>query len=247
MGGVELYGEVQAIFQVDCMISGIAPYANSYLILAYLTEEEEEGQGQEAVFQRKTAQRPELRIIDAEGNELSSDALSLRDYEKFQSRDYSLYPSPSPPTSHAHSNATAAYSEQTYFVISPKDIVVAQARDEEDHIGWLIEQRMYEDALSALEKVAKIGNGAQGSAGGAAGAFDVEEVGRKYLDWLVGEGTSPALCVPVAHLSTGQFEKAAATIPKILGSNAKLWEDWVFLFAEKGHMQVRRPVCCWHC
>lgn len=37
---------------------------------------------------------------------------------------------------------------------------------------------------------------------------------------------------------TDQFSKAAEMIPKILGINAKLWEDWVFLFADKGHMEV---------
>lgn len=39
-------------------------------------------------------------------------------------------------------------------------------------------------------------------------------------------------------LDLGQFSKAAEMCPKVLGINAKLWEDWVFLFAEKGHMQV---------
>lgn len=28
--------------------------------------------------------------------------------------------------------------------------------------------------------------------------------------------------------------------PKILGINAKLWEDWVFLYADKGQIKVRR-------
>jgi hypothetical protein len=28
--------------------------------------------------------------------------------------------------------------------------------------------------------------------------------------------------------------------PKILGVDAKLWEDWIFLFADKGQMQVSR-------
>lgn len=39
----------------------------------------------------------------------------------------------------------------------------------------------------------------------------------------------------------GQFEKAGETCPKILGINAKMWEDWVFLFADKGRLEVRRP------
>jgi hypothetical protein len=43
----------------------------------------------------------------------------------------------------------------------------------------------------------------------------------------------------------GQYEKAAATCPKILGINAKLWEDWVFMFADKGHMQASSIPADW--
>ena len=39
-------------------------------------------------------------------------------------------------------------------------------------------------------------------------------------------------------LLTGQYDAAAAATPKILGINAKLWEDWVFLFADKGKLDV---------
>lgn len=45
---------------------------------------------------------------------------------------------------------------------------------------------------------------------------------------------------PRRHPSAGQYAKAAETCPKILGINAKLWEDWVFLFADKGEIKVRR-------
>ncbi|KAI5478965.1 vacuolar protein sorting VPS41 [Pseudohyphozyma bogoriensis] len=198
----ELYGEVTSIFQVDCMISGIASYgSDSYLILAYNTEEEDEETENPEEWKRKVGSRPELRLISKDGEELSSDAISLRDYEKFQCRDYSLCPAP---------------TEESFYVISPMDIVVAKPRDEVDHIAWLIEQRYYEKALDALEK-----SGLENL-----GGFDVVEVGVKYLEHLIDEG---------------KFEKAAETCPKILGINAKLWEDWVFLFANKGHMQTIIP------
>lgn len=41
----------------------------------------------------------------------------------------------------------------------------------------------------------------------------------------------------------GEFEKAAGLFPKILGTNAKQWEDWVFYFADKGHIKVSKS--CW--
>ncbi|SCV72404.1 BQ2448_3941 [Microbotryum intermedium] len=205
----ETYVEVNAILQVDCMISGIAPYGDSYLILAYLIEDAYEDEATEDRDQqrRKAGQRPELRIISKDGDELSSDALSLRDYDRFQCRDYSLCRAP-PSTS-------GGGEEERFFVISPQDIVVARPRDEEDHVAWLIEQRLYEQALEALEVM--------GNKGVLGETFDVTEVGRKYLDFLIEED---------------QYEKAAEACPKILGINAKLWEDFVFLYADRGHINV---------
>lgn len=166
----ELYVEVTAVFQVDCMISGIAPHGDSYLILAYMTEDlyDNEATDNRDEQRRKAGSRPELRIISKDGEELSSDAISLRNYDRFQCRDYSLCPAP---------------TDDSFYVISPQDIVVAKPRDEADHIAWLIEQRMYEDALIALEH-----SGLSGS--GAASGFDVTEVGKKYLEFLVDDGGS---------------------------------------------------------
>ncbi|PRQ73281.1 vacuolar assembling protein VPS41 [Rhodotorula toruloides] len=200
----ELYVEVSAIFQVDCMISGIAPYGKNgdLLVLAYTTEEDEDNEADDSSAQRRKAgSRPELRIISPDGEELSSDAISLRNYDRFQCRDYSLCPSA---------------NGQSFLVVSPEDIVVAQTRDESDHIVWLIEMQRYEEALHALEK----------SGLGTVGGFDVTDVGKKYLEYLVEEG---------------EYDKTAASCPKILGINAKLWEDWVFLFAEKGHLETIIP------
>ena len=39
--------------------------------------------------------------------------------------------------------------ENTYFIVSPKDIVEARQRDEDDHISWLIERQMFEVGLGA--------------------------------------------------------------------------------------------------
>jgi hypothetical protein len=38
-----------------------------------------------------------------------------------------------------------------------------------------------------------------------------------------------------------QFEKAAELCPKLLDPNVKLWEDWIFFFAEKKHLEVSAP------
>jgi hypothetical protein len=183
VGGVigassELYVEVTAIFQVDCMVSGIAPYGSNgdLLVLAYLTEEDfdDEIPSDQDQQRRKEAIMPELRIISSEGEELSSDAISLRNYARFQCRDYSLVP-------------TA--DGKAFYVVAPLDVVVVKTRDEEDHVVWLIEQKRYEEALTALEK----------SGMAAAGGFDISDVGKKYLEFLVDDGASFPPPLPLSH------------------------------------------------
>ena len=164
----ELFVELTSIFQVDCMISGIAPHGtDAYLILAYMTEDtcDNEATEDRDEQRRKAGSRPELRVISTAGEELSSDAIGLRNYARFQCRDYSLCPAP---------------TGDSFYVISPQDIVVARPRDEADHIAWLIEQQHYEAALGALES-----SGLTGMDG-----FDIQAIGVKFLEHLVDESLS---------------------------------------------------------
>ena len=34
--------------------------------------------------------------------------------------------------------------ENLFYIVSPKDIVVAKQRDQDDHISWLLEHEMFE-------------------------------------------------------------------------------------------------------
>lgn len=180
---VESYVEVTSIFQVDCMISGIAPHRDSYLILAYMTEDsfDNEATINRDEQRRKEGSRPELRVISKEGEELSNDAISLRNYERFQCRDYSLCPAPSSRNTGKNKGKGKGKQEEeeaSFYVISPNDIVVARTRDREDHIAWLVQQKRYEEALEELEA-----EGVKGLHG-----FDVSEIGKKYLEYLVEDG-----------------------------------------------------------
>lgn len=42
--------------------------------------------------------------------------------------------------------AFAEYSEgeSLFYIISPRDVVVAKERDQDDHIDWLLEKKKYE-------------------------------------------------------------------------------------------------------
>ncbi|KAJ3615411.1 hypothetical protein NHX12_016776, partial [Muraenolepis orangiensis] len=63
-------------------------------------------------------------------DEISSDALSVRNFQD---------------------NELPSAGESLFYIISPKDIVVAKERDQDDHIDWLLDKKKYEDALMAAE------------------------------------------------------------------------------------------------
>ena len=160
--------EMTAIYQVDCMISGIAQYKSSYVVLAYLSPDTFGNEATEDPTEqrRKAAHRPELRIIDR-GEEVTADALSLANYHKYGCNDYALVRSQRP-------------GEDVFFVVSPSDVVVVRPRDEADHIEWLVERQQYEKALIAAEGLEKqLGK-----------ALDVKIIGIKYVQHLVDQGES---------------------------------------------------------
>jgi hypothetical protein len=161
--------EITAIFQVDCMISGLAPYPSppgSFLVLAYLPPDTftNEATSDPAEQRRKAANPPELRIISHSGEELSSDVLQLNGYEFFGCNDYVLQPA-----------FTTSIEDGFYVVVSPKNIVLVRKRDESDHVQWLVENKRYEEALSEVERIG--GN-----------KFDAPVIGKKYLEHLVADG-----------------------------------------------------------
>jgi hypothetical protein len=157
--------EMTAIYQVDCMISGITTYGSAYLILAYIPPEQiiTEATDDPAEQRRKAANRPELRII-SKGEETSADALGLSQYHLFGSNDYKLVRSRRP--------------GEEFFVVSPKDVVVVRPRDEADHVEWLVDHERFEEALEVAETLEK----RHGS------AVDAKGIGRKYMEHLVEKG-----------------------------------------------------------
>ncbi|KAI9569265.1 hypothetical protein HD554DRAFT_2092425 [Boletus coccyginus] len=225
--------EVTAAFQLDCMISGILPHPmspqhlppenatttpaialTSFLILAYEPPDTygDELTDDRARQARKTAERPELRIISRSGEELTADALSVTSYQSWGCNDYLL----------AEVNSVSTDSERCYVVISPKDIVLVRPRDRKDHIAWLVEHKRYEEALDEVEKLGED----QRASEAPDSRIDPVHIGARYINHLIGEG---------------EFVKAARLCPKVCGQNVRKWEEWIFVFAQKYQLQTIIP------
>lgn len=50
----------------------------------------------------------------------------------------------------AFSLTAHAEGEPLFYIISPKDIVVAKERDQDDHIDWLLVKEKYEVSFAEL-------------------------------------------------------------------------------------------------
>ena len=258
-----LIAEVQAMLKVDCMIAGLVPHPlpvseqekdqdvksmiassssrnsfaakthtltpmSCFLVLSYIPPDsfEDEAIADRDQQKRKAANPPELTLISRSGNELGGDVLPMKGYEFFGCNDYVLAEVDRPLTVPEHvqtppvgglgtSGGVGAAEGRFYLVLSPRGMVIVRARDRRDHVIWLVEKCRYEEALKEIEAMER-----DGWTG-----LNRDDVGKKYLDWL---------------FDREEWEAAAKACPAILGNNAKAWEEWIFLFAQKLQLQVRR-------
>ncbi|CAG8470961.1 7415_t:CDS:10 [Dentiscutata heterogama] len=204
-GHPPLFAEVNMILNTDdYVVCGLAPFGDMTLVLAYLINDNVTNEDSDDPEQHKrpTAKRPELRIMNSSNEEISIDALPLHGFMHYQANDYVLDYFP---------------SEDMFYVVSPKDLVLARPRDSDDHVGWLLDRYRYEEALEALQEA---------QAWGGSKAYDINEVGERYLAYLI---------------KKEDYAKAAENCKKVLKSNKELWEKWIFTFSELRHLKEITP------
>jgi hypothetical protein len=122
--------------------------------------------------------------------------------------------------------------EEAFYILSPKDIIVARPRDVNDHIQWLIDHKKFQSALDVVKKHQNEHVNLK---------FKVLDVGLLYLNDLFQKGILPGTFAFLKHCSYAleEFDLAASACSNILEDRLNLWEEWVFMFAEAGHLQVR--------
>ena len=153
---------------MDSIVAGLLPYPPNILVLAYTSiSPPSTPSSSETHLRRLAATRPELRIITPKQEELSSDALSLKDYNKLRPGDYSL-----------HWNEAM----KCVFIVSPSDIVIGRERTPEDRVQWLLNRGKYREALEVFES--------NMSETRAQGRWTRQEIGAKYIKHLIDEGCS---------------------------------------------------------
>ncbi|KAL0840814.1 hypothetical protein ABMA28_014624 [Loxostege sticticalis] len=181
-------------FQTDYFISGLGPLDDQLVLL---------GVPKECDPKTKKAQRPVLSVADyrdCEFCEVSTDSLNIRGYEEYSCNDYYL---------------DMLIEENRFFIVSPKDIVIASPYDIDDRVNWLTEHGRFEKAITVLEEV-----------GGKTSKHSVVKVGEQYLEHLLSE-----------HL----YEEAAILCARICKSDKSLWEAQIVKFTEVNQLRTISP------
>lgn len=200
VGGVSgnRFVQIMSMFTIeDAVISGVAPFGG---MIALLTTHISADANKE-LDEKGDFDKPELRVMSWAADDMSSDALPIYGHEYYKPNDYSLSALPG--------------VDPIYYIISPKDIVMARPCDCDDHLKWLLERGQYAEALTSAEQNVKILR-----------QHKVLDVGEKYLQSLMEEG---------------KFVEAASNCPRLLMKNARLWETWISCFAQYEQLQAIAP------
>ncbi|XP_017786733.1 PREDICTED: vacuolar protein sorting-associated protein 41 homolog [Nicrophorus vespilloides] len=181
-------------FQTEFYISGIAPLDHQLVLLGFPKELDEDNK----------SLRPQLYIVEYRDNDYTdvcTDYLSLRGYKEYTVNDYNL---------------DVLIEENRFFIVAPKDIVIASPYDLDDRIHWLIQHSKYEEALTAITNANTRENK----------KYTIENVGIAYLDYL---------------LSRKLYDTAGKLCFKIFGKNKGMWEEEIFKFATVHQLRSVSP------
>ena len=141
--------EITHSLELEFNICGIAPFEEKSLVVFAYPDDDRNGR----------RQKPELRTVTRSGEELSTDGLPIKNFEKYRAMDYRLDYLP---------------AEWLFFLVAPSEIIVAKPRDLDDHVAWLVQQGRYREALAAARE-------------GAAQlhTHSVTAIGEQYLEHLL--------------------------------------------------------------
>ena len=105
--------------------------------------------------------------------------------------------------------------DQFYYIVSPKDVVIAKPRTLDDHVKWLHSRGRLADALAM----------AKGRERELVHA-DLGEITHEYILKLV---------------NSGAYDDAAKQCSRLLGTDVVRWEQWIFTFSKRGQLPAISP------
>lgn len=181
-----------ATFQTDFFVCGLAPLvAGDQIIVLGQLKERDEATGD--------WQRPIVCVMQYTSCTylaICTSSITMRGFEMYRPRDYHL---------------ECLDDEHTYFIVAPKDLIVATLCEYDDRIQWLINHRKFDEALTAIAE--------------HGGRYSQVSVARLYIDHL---------------LLADRFEQAAQVCRCWFGSDRAVWEEEVYKFVSRKQLRCLR-------
>ncbi|KAJ2321205.1 Vacuolar protein sorting-associated protein 41 [Coemansia sp. RSA 2704] len=248
--GPLLYAEVSVMFRTDFVVCGLALYRDSFLVFTYGDHQTVDGMAatddsqvpqEERQHRVRDAQPPELRMIDWNLEEVSSDVLPLEGFPLLQPNDYglahsaarpqaTLSKSPRPENEFEGGSSPQASEADTWFILSPKQLVAVRPRGLADHVQWLTEREDYQQALAAIEEAYR-GDGQWAIYRDQIKTAEYQKIGQTYAQMLMDSGN----CAEAAQVCTRVLPQDST--PEAI----EAWESWIFAFAETGSLHEIAP------
>ncbi|KAJ1943590.1 Vacuolar protein sorting-associated protein 41, partial [Linderina macrospora] len=252
--GPSLFAEITMLFRTDFIICGLTLYRDHFLILSYGDEDlvnsamaENSDQVPDAQHQQRSrnAPPPELRMINRNIEEVSSDVLALEGFQLLQPNDYgfaycaartniSVQSTPKPDSDAAsetrRESSVTSTEADTWFILSPKQLVSVHPRGLKDHVQWLTERDDYHQALLDIEE-AYSGEGPWAMYRDQIKEVEYQRIGQSYAQILMDEGNTKEAA-----------DVCSRALPHVNTPEAvEVWESWVFAFAEANALQAIVP------
>lgn len=185
---------IPSLFEIKECICGIAPFRKDIVTICL-----------DITNSISNSCQPRIKVnhpLQEDSIEISNDLMPIKGFENYVFTDYQL---------------EYLYEDNLYFIISPKDVVIAKPKEEDDHIEWLIGKKKFEQALIDIRSCKQLKK------------YNRTSVGRLYLKHLIEENTDASL-MKAAQLS-GQF----------LEFDKACWEELILEFLQKKKLELLEP------
>lgn len=186
---------IPSMCNVKPIILGVAPIDNNIVILGVKKEDEND----------ESRQAHHLLIIEPlqdEYEEISNDPISLNLEDGKKITDFCL---------------EYLWEDGMYFVVGPKDLLMATPKEDDERITWLIERRYFDEALDLIRRSKNARN------------HTVISVGKTYLNYLLDQDDKEL------------HEKAGKLCNKIVDKDKGAWQEQIQLFMQKGRLKYLAP------
>ncbi|RWS26604.1 vacuolar protein sorting-associated protein 41-like protein [Leptotrombidium deliense] len=191
------YVEITSMFKTDFCVSGIATMGEHLVALSVSKDIPTDKVG--------SSSKPQLQVIESFAqyyNEVSSDILSPKGFANNCCCDYHLEWLP---------------EDGLYYIVCPKDVIVAKPREEDDHISWLLERNRFPEALEAARNSKNLKS------------HSVYKVGLRYIEYLLEQNNSSC------------YKQAAQLCASIIDNDKSAWERQIKSFAQKQQLRLLAP------